>query len=129
MVISFHNIIVFIFCNNVRKYVTMQLRIDGGGCMTGRDFNYDKLLAEYRLIWNNRLLTASERSSEDTLMEAVKRELLDENSHPRIRKNKFEKYYTAINRIAQSTISNEAKVALIQLHNSVMELIIKEGSR
>ncbi|WP_419956443.1 hypothetical protein ACN6MT_14820 [Neobacillus niacini] len=91
------------------------------------DFNYDELLAEYRKIWNNRLLTASDRSSEDTLKEAVYRELLDENSHPRIRKNKFEKYYSAIKRITQSTISNEAKVALILLHNGVMEQLLKEG--
>ncbi|MFJ5757605.1 hypothetical protein ACIQAA_00370 [Neobacillus sp. NPDC093182] len=95
--------------------------------MTSRDFNYDELLAEYRMIWNNRLLAASDRSSEVTLKEAVKRELLDENSHPRIRKNKFEKYYSAINRITRSTISNEAKIALIQLHNGAMEQIIKEG--
>lgn len=91
------------------------------------DFNFDELLAEYRKIWNNRLLTTSDRSSEDTLKEAVSRELLDENSHPRIRKNKFEKYYSAINRITQSTISNEAKVALILLHNGVMEQLLKEG--
>jgi hypothetical protein len=57
----------------------------------------------------------------------VKRELLDVNSQPRIRKNKYEKYYSAINRITQSTISNEAMVALIQLHNGAMEQIIKEG--
>lgn len=91
------------------------------------DFNFDELLAEYRKIWNNRLLTTSDRNSEDTLKEAVSRELLDENSHPRIRKNKSEKYYSAINRITQSTISNEAKVALILLHNGVMEQLLKEG--
>lgn len=95
--------------------------------MNSTDFNFDELLAQYRMIWNNRLLAINERSSEETLTEAVKRELLDENSHPRIRKNKFEKYYSAINRITQSTISSEAKVALIHLHNLVMEQIIKEG--
>jgi DNA polymerase I-like protein with 3'-5' exonuclease and polymerase domains len=57
----------------------------------------------------------------------MKRELLDENSHPRVRKNKFVKYYSAINRITQSTVSNEAKVALIHLHNDIMEILIKEG--
>ncbi|MDQ1001942.1 hypothetical protein QFZ28_002342 [Neobacillus niacini] len=35
--------------------------------MTSSDFNYDELLAEYRMIWNNRLLAAGDRSSEDTL--------------------------------------------------------------
>ncbi|WP_238579269.1 hypothetical protein [Neobacillus niacini] len=94
--------------------------------MTIAEINFDELLAEYRMIWNNRLLAVSDSSSEETLKEAVKRELLDENSHPRIRKNKFEKYYYAINRITQSTISNEAKVSLINLHNGVMEQLIKE---
>jgi hypothetical protein len=88
--------------------------------------NYDELLSEYRMIWNNRLLASRDWSSEETLTEAVKRELLDENSHPRIRKDKFKKYFSAINRITQSPISNEAKVSLIQLHNRVMEDLIKE---
>jgi hypothetical protein len=89
--------------------------------------NFDELLAEYRKVWNNRMLAASDRSCEETLKEAVKRELLDENSHPRIRKNKFEKYYSAISRITQSTISNEAKVSLIHVHNGIMEKLIKES--
>jgi hypothetical protein len=73
------------------------------------------------------MLAAPDRSSEETLIEAVKREMLDENSHPRIRKNKFEKYYSAISRITQSTISNEAKVSLIHVHNGIMEKLIKES--
>ncbi|WHZ01380.1 hypothetical protein QNH48_20600 [Neobacillus sp. YX16] len=95
--------------------------------MTIGNINFDELLAEYRMIWNNRMLAASDRNSEETLTEAVKRELLDENSHPRIRKNKFEKYYSAISRITQSTISNEAKVSLIHVHNGIMEKLIKES--
>jgi hypothetical protein len=95
--------------------------------LTIGNINFDELLAEYRVIWNNRMLAASDRSSEETLTEAVKRELLDENSHPRIRKNKFEKYYSAISRITQSTISNEAKVSLIHVHNGIMEKLIKES--
>ncbi|TDL76845.1 hypothetical protein E2R56_01295 [Rhodococcus qingshengii] len=97
------------------------------GVLTIGNINFDELLAEYRMIWNNRMLDASDRSSEETLTEAVKRELLDENSHPRIRKNKFEKYYSAISRITQSTISNEAKVSLIHVHNGIMEKLIKES--
>ena len=94
--------------------------------MTIENINFDELLTEYRMIWNNRILAASD-SSEETLTEAVKRELLDENSHPRIRKNKFEKYYSAISRITQSTISNEAKVSLIHVHTGIMEKLIKES--
>jgi hypothetical protein len=97
------------------------------GVLTIGNINFDELLAEYRMIWNNRMLDASDRSSEETLTEAVKRELLDENSHPRIRKNKFEKYYSAISRITQSTISNDAKVSLIHVHNGIMEKLIKES--
>lgn len=97
------------------------------GLLTIGNINFDELLAEYRQVWNNRMLAASDRSSEETLIEAVKRELLDENSHPRIRKNKFEKYYSAISRISQSTISNEAKVSLIHVHNGIMEKLIKES--
>jgi hypothetical protein len=95
--------------------------------LTIENINYDELLSEYRMIWNNRMLAAPDRSSEETLIEAVKREMLDENSHPRIRKNKFEKYYSAISRITQSTISNEAKVSLIHVHNGIMEKLIKES--
>lgn len=95
--------------------------------LTIGNINFDELLGEYRMIWNNRLLASSDHSSEETLKEAIKRELLDENSHPRIRKNKYEKYYLAINRITMATISNEAKVSLIRVHNGVMEELLKES--
>jgi hypothetical protein len=95
--------------------------------LTIRNINFDVLIGEYRMIWNNRLLASSDQSSEETLKEAIKRELLDENSHPRIRKNKYEKYYSAINRITLATISNEAKVSLIHVHNGVMEELMKES--
>jgi translation elongation factor EF-G len=83
--------------------------------------NYDAALKEYRLLWNNRLLTTTEGNSEQTLKDAIKRELLDENSHPRIRKTRFEKYYSAVHRIVCSDIPNEAKLQLIKVHNQIME--------
>ncbi|WP_256358290.1 hypothetical protein [Bacillus sp. sid0103] len=89
--------------------------------MSKEKASIDHLLEEYRMIWNNRLLDTKGKSSEVTLREAIKRELLDENSHPRIRKSKFEKYYSAIKRVSDSTISHEAKVQLIKIHNEVME--------
>jgi hypothetical protein len=82
---------------------------------------FDELLEEYRQIWNNRILETEGKGSEVTLFEAIKRELQDENSHPRIRKNKYEKYYSAIKRVINSTISLEAKLLLIKIHNEVME--------
>ncbi len=83
--------------------------------------SFDALLEEYRLIWNNRLLDSQGKGSEETLFEAIKRELLDENSHPRIRKNRFEKFYSAIKRVIDSTVSQDAKLLLIKIHNEVME--------
>jgi hypothetical protein len=83
------------------------------------DFNF--LLNQYRAIWNNRLLSASEGTSEEVLKEAITRELLDENSHPRIRKNRYEKYYLSIKRLMDSSILPEAKLSLTQVHNELME--------
>lgn len=94
--------------------------------MADGSMQFDALLDEYRRIWNNRLLNTNGRTSEETLLEAVKREILDENSHPRTRKSKFEKYYFAITRILNSGISAEAKVSLIQVHNVVIDELMKE---
>ncbi|NHC38755.1 hypothetical protein G6549_02165 [Bacillus sp. MM2020_1] len=83
--------------------------------------SFDDLLKEYRMIWNNRLLSAADLSSKGTLFEAIKRELQDANSHPRTRKNKYEKYYSAIKRVIDSTVSEDAKLLIIKIHNQVME--------
>ncbi|MGG1674647.1 hypothetical protein ACIFOT_02740 [Neobacillus sp. NRS-1170] len=83
--------------------------------------NFDALLEQYRSIWNNRLLAPGEKSSEEILHEALKRELLDKNSHPRIRKSKYEKYYSATKRVVDSTIAEEVKIQLIALHIEMME--------
>jgi hypothetical protein len=105
----------------VRKYVTMQVKTKGGDGLSKEKISFDHLLEEYRLIWNNRLLEAVEKSSKETLLDAIKRELLDENSHPRIRKSTLEKYFSAIKRVSDSTVSLEAKLQLIKIHNEVME--------
>lgn len=89
--------------------------------MSNEKEDFDRLLAEYRSIWNNRLLVTCEKNSEATLKEAIKRELLDENSHPRIRKNRYEKYYFAIKRVMNSTVSQEGKLLIIEMHNQIME--------
>ncbi len=88
--------------------------------------NFDVLLEHYRSIWNNRLLAEEGKGSQEVLTEAIKRELLDENSHPRIRKGMYEKYFSAINRILKSSIAPEAKLLLIELHNHLMERTLRE---
>jgi hypothetical protein len=74
------------------------------------------LLNSYRSLWNNRQLDYTDSSAEAVLKEAIKRDLLDENSHPRIRKNKEEKYYLAIKRIVESSLHEKDKLQLIQLY-------------
>jgi hypothetical protein len=110
-----------IFCNNVCKYVTLHLRENGGIILSKEIVDFDDLLEEYRSIWNNRLLVKGEKSSEEILIEAIKRELLDENTHPRIRKNRYEKYFSAMKRVIDSTVSTEAKLTIIKIHNEIME--------
>ncbi|MED1467904.1 hypothetical protein [Bacillus salipaludis] len=87
---------------------------------TGLEF-FDRLLHEYRKVWNNRLLNVENQNSEEILKDAIKRELLDENSHPRVRKNRYEKYFFAIKRLVDSNISTETKVHLIEVHNQMMD--------
>ncbi|AIE60404.1 hypothetical protein [Bacillus methanolicus] len=82
--------------------------------------DYGYLLNQYRSIWNNRLLESDE-SSEEIIKEAVKRELLDENSHPRVRKSVHEKFYLAVKRIVESQLNEEDKFALITLHIQIMK--------
>jgi hypothetical protein len=79
-----------------------------------------ELLEAYKSIWNHRSLNQEGTEPGDVLKEAVLRELLDENSHPRIRKNKEEKYYFAVKRILEASLSADAKLQLIQLHTSLL---------
>ena len=99
----------------------MQGKTKGGIVLSIEKLSFDHLLEEYRLIWNHRLLGTDGKSSEETLVEAIKRELLDENSHPRVRKSRFEKYFFAVKRVSDSAVSLEAKLLLIKIHNEVME--------
>jgi hypothetical protein len=89
--------------------------------LSGENEYFDSLLKAYRSIWNNRQLALEEKSCQETLAEAIKRELLDENSHPRIRKSKYEKYYSATKRILSSALPPESKLQLIKLHTEIME--------
>lgn len=65
-------------------------------------------------------------SAEQVLKEAIKRELEDANSHPRVRKSIEVKYFTSTKRITESTLTNDDKVALIQLHIEMADGLMKE---
>lgn len=83
--------------------------------------NYSELLAAYRSIWNQRALDQAGEASQTILTESINRELLDENSHPRIRKSKEVKYYFAIKRILESSLSMESQHELIKLYTDQLE--------
>lgn len=84
--------------------------------------NYSHLLNQYRILWNNRLLQEMD-TSEQTLKDAITRELKDENSHPRIRRSLHEKFYFAVKRITESTLPDNDKLLLIELHIKLLDQI------
>jgi len=96
--------------------------------MKKKQYDYHVILEQYRSIWNNRLLPNKDGESKVVLFHAIRRELNDENSHPRVRKSRYEKYYSAVKRITESNISPEMKVVLMDLHNDVMEQLSKESN-
>ncbi|SHQ81468.1 Uncharacterised protein [Mycobacteroides abscessus subsp. abscessus] len=81
-----------------------------------------KVIEAYRSLWNNRLL--NEGDDEDVLREAISRELKDEFSHPRIRKQPHEKYYLATKRVIESDIESDMKLSLLVIHLEEMEKIL-----
>ncbi|KSU63353.1 hypothetical protein AS034_03630 [[Bacillus] enclensis] len=82
---------------------------------------YEVLLKEYSSVWKNRNLYDENQSPEQILKEAIKRELLDQNSHPRVRKPISEKYISASKRILESGLSSESKVKLLDLHIQMID--------
>ncbi|MGD6845509.1 hypothetical protein ACQCVH_23790 [Bacillus infantis] len=84
--------------------------------------DYGYLLDQYRQLWNNRRLEGAD-SPEDILKEAIRRELKDENAHPRARKREAEKFYLAVKRITESDIPQEDKLFLIEMHCQLYEQI------
>ncbi|MCA0147946.1 MULTISPECIES: hypothetical protein [Rossellomorea] len=87
---------------------------------------FNDLLISYRQIWKNRMLANNDVSPEQVLKEAIKRELEDANSHPRVRKSIEVKYYLATKRITESDLSNDDKVRLIHLHIEMAAQLMKD---
>jgi hypothetical protein len=88
---------------------------------------YEELLNSYRNIWNNRILSEHGLSAEDVLKNAIQKELLDQNTHPRLRKSKERKFYFAVKRISESTLNYATKMELIRCYISLMEISNNEG--
>ncbi|MEK3797410.1 hypothetical protein MHI18_03960 [Peribacillus sp. FSL H8-0477] len=82
----------------------------------------EKLLQAYLSIWNNRSVQpVHQQDKEGTLSELIRRELLDENTHPRLRKSVFEKFYYSMKRLAESDLSTDKIHALTIVYLSEME--------
>ncbi|KYD08536.1 hypothetical protein [Heyndrickxia sporothermodurans] len=85
--------------------------------------NYSKLLEDYLSIWNNRSDSEHTLSPKEKLHELIIMELHDEQTHPRTRKTKEMKFYLAIKRVANSSLTDSEKIALIRYYTEVMEEI------
>lgn len=92
--------------------------------MDGRDYmkenvRQEALLEAYLSIWNNRKVT--DGGGREVLSELIRRELLDENAHPRARKPVLEKFYLCIKRVMESSLSEEKKNAIAMAYVNELE--------
>ncbi|GAA0336391.1 hypothetical protein GCM10008967_28450 [Bacillus carboniphilus] len=79
--------------------------------------NNQKLLPALSRLWNNRNI-----EEQTTPEKWIREDLLDEQTHPRLRKGKQERFYLAIKKITCADFLNAAdKVALINLYIEVLE--------
>jgi hypothetical protein len=83
--------------------------------------NYEEMLNLYKRIWNNRALKSEGKEAVEILKESILRELKDENSHPRVRKQKETKYFFAMKRITESSLTVSEKYLLIEFYTLQME--------
>ncbi|MCM3673222.1 MULTISPECIES: hypothetical protein [Peribacillus] len=79
----------------------------------------EELLEAYLSIWNNRKVT--DGGGKEVLSELIRRELLDENAHPRARKPVLEKFYLCIKRVMESTLSEEMKNSIVLVYITELE--------
>lgn len=87
--------------------------------------DYEQLLSSYRVLWSNRSLPI-EQNALYTLEEAIKKDILDEMTHPRLRKSKEKKLIAAIKRIIQSSLTEHEKLELIHIHMMIYERLMNE---
>jgi hypothetical protein len=79
------------------------------------------LLDIFLSLWNKREVKEGSHTPSTTVKEMMKSELLDEFSHPRVRKTKEEKYYLAVKRVVDSDLKAVDQIRLIRLYTDVME--------
>ena len=85
--------------------------------------NEERLLKAYIGLWNNRDMNRFDGSPLEALKELVRRELLDENAHPRARKSILEKFYLSVKRVMDSSLTDQEKAALIAVYIEIRETL------
>ncbi|MGD6992918.1 hypothetical protein [Sutcliffiella horikoshii] len=87
-----------------------------------------RLVELYKLLWNNRSMEFLVGGDQKELLEqAIRRELKDELTHPRTRKQPMDKYYLAVKRIVESKLNATEQILLIKEFTLVLEEIKKES--
>ncbi|WP_110112344.1 hypothetical protein [Bacillus sp. CGMCC 1.16541] len=88
-----------------------------------------QLLHTYKQLWSNRsFANEHDSNSGDVLYQAIEKDLLDEMTHPRVRKPPHIKYQWAIKRILDSTLTSDEKLALIEEYTNIYETFIIKKS-
>lgn len=94
--------------------------------VTKGDF-FNDLLKNYRELWNNRVLYSTIEDSEFILRDAIKKDIMDELTHPRVRKDKMTKFYWAVRRINDSSIDPQIKLELIHVYIEELDKLSKDN--
>ncbi|MFC3884188.1 hypothetical protein ACFOU2_12095 [Bacillus songklensis] len=94
--------------------------------MTYRETDYLQLLNAYRELWVNRSLKlktdeGKNYHEKEILYEAIKKDLLDEMTHPRVRQPADRKLQLAKRRIEESNIEDHMKRELISLYDFIYD--------
>ncbi|MGG4268554.1 hypothetical protein [Peribacillus simplex] len=79
----------------------------------------EAILEAYLSLWNNRKVP--DGSGMEVLSKLIRRELLDENAHPRARKPILEKFYLCIKRVMGSSLSEKMKNAIVMSYVTELE--------
>jgi len=86
----------------------------------------DELLPAYLSLWQNRRIEQKDFTPRQILQELVRRELLDENAHPRARKSLYEKFYLSVKRVIDSNLSAREQTAIIAIYVMEFERIQRD---
>ena len=95
----------------------------GGVDLTNQKIDYVQLLNAYRQLWVNRSLEFKEGETANNdekgiLYEVIKKDLLDEMTHPRVRQSPDVKLQWAVERIQNGDLEEKTKEELVSFYHS-----------